>query len=301
MQDAWFAYWRPEQIQQALQEGLLLHTASEQLSKTSFGDVLWVVGATRGKLFTIGRIPRQAILTRAQARAKLNYYDVWDATQHIIVPEREAEGTRQVGLSQIARRIEFASTKSPRLRVHDGRIDPQQLRAFRKLTRKTAALIEARWMKNARGQTSDYRSVDKALDAWSELDTRREVLARREQHILREIVLGQAAVAPCAICGGEYPKDLVVVAHIKRRADCSDRERRDYASNVIPMCKLGCDELFEKGYIVVRDGVVRTAKKRTTHAVDAYLDRVAGRRCPRWNPRTAPYFRWHARRVAQSD
>lgn len=47
--------------------------------------------------------------------------------------------------------------------------------------------------------------------------------------------------------------ELLVAAHIKPRAKCSNQERRDWA-NIVPMCLLGCDALFERGRVAVVKG-----------------------------------------------
>ena len=52
--------------------------------------------------------------------------------------------------------------------------------------------------------------------------------------------------------------ELLVASHIKRRSECSRGEKKDYRNNVLAMCRCGCDELFELGYIVVdQQGLVQ--------------------------------------------
>ena len=65
----------------------------------------------------------------------------------------------------------------------------------------------------------------------------------------------------CAICHRTFPVDLMVAAHIKPRSKCSTSERKN-PNIVMPVCKVGCDDFFEKGYIKVgKDGVVQINDK----------------------------------------
>jgi hypothetical protein len=292
MPSSWFAYWRPEQIQHTLQAGILDHVGSQQFQRVSKGDTIWVVGTTRGKLFTVGHITVPEVLTQAQARARLSYVP-WDAKWHVVVPEDRAEATRLVDLSAVSSQLRFASARSPRLAIKKGKVDSQQLRTLRQLREDSARLVLATWNRSRKKQD---RAAHSGLSDLGELDSRREALFRREQHVLRELVVGAAATALCALCQRDLPIDLLVAAHIKRRSECTDAERRDYVSNVVPMCKLGCDDLFERGYVVVREGRIARGSRRASPAVKEYSADLIGRRCTRWNERTARYFRWHARK-----
>ena len=93
-----------------------------------------------------------------------------------------------------------------------------------------------------------------------------------------------------------FPISLLVAAHIKQRAQCSDSEKADYRRNVMPMCMFGCDDLFERGYISVVDGAVVVSPSKaaqTTEPVKVYLNVLKGRSCAYWS-RGEPYFKWHS-------
>lgn len=125
------------------------------------------------------------------------------------------------------------------------------------------------------------------------LDKKYETLVRKEQRILRGRLFSGASDATCAICGNVYPIELVVAAHIKKRSECSNSEKRDLA-NVIPMCKFGCDDLFERGYVFVRNGRVAVSRELPLNKlVESYVERIRNRPCPHWNRHSARYFRWH--------
>jgi len=127
-----------------------------------------------------------------------------------------------------------------------------------------------------------------------EMDGRAEVNRRREQKLLRKLYFGGRDHGACAVCGRIFPIAFLVAAHIKKRATCSDDEKRDAFGNIIPACRFGCDELFERGYILGIEGVFRRSEvKATTDVICGYIDLVAGRPIQDWE-RRAKYFKSHA-------
>jgi hypothetical protein len=73
------------------------------------------------------------------------------------------------------------------------------------------------------------------------------------------------------------PTALLIAAHIKPRSKCTEDERRDFVNNVIPMCLLGCDALFELRFLVVADGKVHVKKNLvTTDKLKALCDHLDG-------------------------
>lgn len=89
---------------------------------------------------------------------------------------------------------------------------------------------------------------------------------RLEQKHLRKFLFGSGIKdSKCGICKKEFPVDLLWCSHIKKRSECTYEERIDYNNIVMPMCKLGCDDLYEKQYIYVDSkGVVYPSNKVTT-------------------------------------
>ena len=96
---------------------------------------------------------------------------------------------------------------------------------------------------------AEYEQIQHELDTYGELDQKRMAVLRRDQRFLRRYLFRDDTVGICAICGEKFPVTLLVAAHIKPRAKCSDSDRRDNANNVVPMCVLGCDALFERGFV----------------------------------------------------
>jgi len=117
---------------------------------------------------------------------------------------------------------------------------------------------------------------------------------RLEQGVLRQILFGNHSTVKCGICGKEYPTTFLVAAHIKKRALCDLNERLDLNNIAIPMCKFGCDELYEKGFILVQNGEVILNPKKPIHAnIMPYMGSLVGKTCNYFNPNTKPYFDYH--------
>ncbi|MBD0708397.1 MULTISPECIES: hypothetical protein [unclassified Streptomyces] len=125
-----------------------------------------------------------------------------------------------------------------------------------------------------------------------------QVLVRREQQKLRRALIGARATLTCAFCGRTLPSRLIRAAHIKRRSEASRQERLNL-NNVLPACLMGCDELFEHGYIYVgADGTVAASPHSSaTSDLRRIADGIAGRTVSDFAHR-ADFFRWHRERTA---
>ncbi|MER5703396.1 hypothetical protein ABT023_15845 [Micromonospora sp. NPDC002296] len=138
-----------------------------------------------------------------------------------------------------------------------------------------------------------------ASDA-EDLDVYALVARRKEQRRLRRMKFGDRALIPCDLCGRETPRHLVVLAHIKRRADSSYEERLN-PSNVMAACLLGCDALFEHGHVYVdADGRIRPGRA-AGQSVAAKVEGLNGRDCPAFDPVSAPFFAAHTARTFAID
>ena len=146
------------------------------------------------------------------------------------------------------------------------------------------------------GAARVFDDLQSKLDRLGKLDAEVTSLRRLEQGFLRDYLFRSANIGTCAICGFDFPIGLLVAAHIKPRARCTDAERRDFINNVVPMCRLGCDALFEGGFVVVEAGKIRA--RLAAYASDRLkelLNAVNGRATPAWKAGRVRYFRWHAR------
>ena len=99
----------------------------------------------------------------------------------------------------------------------------------------------------------------------------------------------------CELCGRTLPVSSLVAAHIKKRANCSHEERLD-PNVVMRACRFGCDELFERGYVLVADngaiveGEMLVQSNDDTRTVAGTL---LGRSCLAFRDSTREYFRYH--------
>lgn len=160
----------------------------------------------------------------------------------------------------------------------------------------------ADWLLGELGVRIDIAQVpswpaDAVEDGELEYTGDRQVLvtARSEQTRLRRHLFGEELVATCALCGRDLPVAMLVAAHIKRRADTTVDERRR-ADIVMPACSLGCDILFELGYVIVaRGGLIERGPRRapSSEDLDFAMRALTGRTCIAWSAETERYFAYH--------
>lgn len=114
---------------------------------------------------------------------------------------------------------------------------------------------------------------------------------RREQGILQDWLFAGKTQETCAICGNKYSVHALVAAHKKKRSKCNTAERLD-PNIVMPLCLFGCDYLYEKRLVYIKDGLVREGnlsehedeeKKVVENLIDKKIDE-------RWLEGPASYF-----------
>lgn len=124
--------------------------------------------------------------------------------------------------------------------------------------------------------------------------------ARKEQAFLRAHLLKNSLKGICTICHYEFPIDMLVAAHLKARSACNNLERRDIDHVVALMCKTGCDDLYERGYISVEAGRVVTAKAKTaTPRLTAVIAKLEGNVVENWAT-SSHYYEWHKAKSKKS-
>jgi len=70
----------------------------------------------------------------------------------------------------------------------------------------------------------------------------------------------------------------------------------------MPVCKIGCDELYESGYISVDEaGRILATDQKTTPALKEVLAAVKGLTCSAFKPANAHYFAWHRKAAFKGD
>lgn len=115
---------------------------------------------------------------------------------------------------------------------------------------------------------------------------------RKEQQYLKGVLFQDKKNITCGICGNELPIEFVWCSHIKKRSRCTIKEQLD-TRVVMPMCKLGCDDLYEKGYIAVKDGKVKVLKTTGSLILQKYINVIDGNMCEYWNDYSKEYFLDH--------
>lgn len=119
---------------------------------------------------------------------------------------------------------------------------------------------------------------------------------RAEHRQLKKHLFGGKKESHCALCGKLLPRGLLVTAHIKKRAECSMGERMDRRV-VMAACSLGCDAVYERGYIKVGPtGVIEIGPRvAATEHLAQFVTNLVGRNVSVFTPHTAKYFAWHAK------
>lgn len=130
-------------------------------------------------------------------------------------------------------------------------------------------------------------------NGFDKTDIEAMVFRREEQARLRATLLADGPPR-CAMCHRVLPVGLFVAGHIKPRRACSEQERRDLSNVAMMICVLGCDSLYERGYIAVNnEGIVIATTGPGTEAMEAVLDSLAGNSCLSFDDGTAAHFGWH--------
>lgn len=123
--------------------------------------------------------------------------------------------------------------------------------------------------------------------------------SRLEQQFLRSQLLSSDEMA-CSLCRIAMPADLLVAGHIKPRSVMSGLERLDFGFNAMLVCVMGCDALYEKGYISVDNaGIVQSTQKVQGPIYDVITE-ISGKSCSKFGPQSAQYFAWHWQNVFRS-
>lgn len=138
-----------------------------------------------------------------------------------------------------------------------------------------------------------FKEVLSKLESLEETETEITSTRRLEQGYLKKNLFGKKIIGTCACCKKEYPVSYLITAHIKKRTFCKPNERKDL-NVVMPMCKMGCDELYEKGYISVSNGLfVDMAKTPNSSELQKYINQISGSKCDFYNEKSKTYFDWH--------
>ena len=138
---------------------------------------------------------------------------------------------------------------------------------------------------------ADYENALAGLNG--DLDVKALARRRTEQDYLRHLLF-PGVEATCHLCGRLFDIEFLVAAHIKKRAQCTDTEKRDARHIVMAACRFGCDELFERGYITVEaDGAIVLSSALRGQALAYASQHLAGKTLSTAMTGREEYFKWH--------
>lgn len=115
---------------------------------------------------------------------------------------------------------------------------------------------------------------------------------RKEQAVGRKRLLKGRTTGICLLCGLEMNADFLIAAHIKRRSECDDLEKRDLDGVLMLACKFGCDYLFEVGFISVSSGKLVVSPSLKDKVALIYVNRIRNRSVA-FSENQLKYFEWH--------
>jgi len=136
-------------------------------------------------------------------------------------------------------------------------------------------------------------SITEELD----LDINSVTKKRKEQSFLRAHLINGRAIGNCVICKNDFPLDMLIAAHLKKRSKCSIEEKKDFDNVAALMCKVGCDDLYEKGYISIIDGrVIKNERCITTDILDTVISQLIDNKVTNWLG-SKKYYEWHNKQI----
>lgn len=292
MPRAWLAYWRLDEIQLAINRQELRYASSNQLKRVLPGDTVWIVtvDSSRG-LLTIGPLSVSAKTSSREAVRRRLGTVKWPGRWYVFAAPRTTTTPQRVSLQGVVKRLTLQSSLHPRLASTSRAKLAQQLQTMRCLTPDAAKLINTTW---ERGRVSGEDVFERAALKVAAGDKLVVGRARREQSKLRRFLLDGSEQGECLMCGRILPADLLVAAHIIPRTK-STRAQKGSSDNVALMCSLGCDSLFEEGYIEVKRGLIREQAHHDFSSVRSALVPLVGRRVAAPGSKREEYFRRAAR------
>lgn len=145
---------------------------------------------------------------------------------------------------------------------------------------------------NCETEDEKKRRIQDALKKLDKTDSKSHTSKRRiEQQLLREFHMGKKETI-CSLCHRTLPNELMVAGHIWERHKIKDEEVRKDPDVVMPLCKLGCDELFEKGFIFVDEEgrIILNSRNTESAPIIQFAKQYKEKKCLHFNEKTKRFF-----------
>ncbi len=120
----------------------------------------------------------------------------------------------------------------------------------------------------------------------------------RLQGLMDQYLFGYRKQSSCAFCGKSLPVSMLQAAYIKPKRLCSEEELVD-RENFLCLCKIGCQQFFERNYLIVDEKGTVKKNRRVAAPQDLRicLNRLSGESCRTFSGKNKTYF--EKRRSAQ--
>jgi hypothetical protein len=141
-------FWLPETVEFHLSCNYLLrNVGSSQIQRVSAGDTIWIVTSTEGfELGLAGRLRVGDVVPLAVAKQLLQTNDLWHSDYHALAEDGTAERMKGIGMGFDAEQLRFIDGQPDRFLIHNGQINPNQLKRMRELDSSSVQLMEEIWL-----------------------------------------------------------------------------------------------------------------------------------------------------------
>ena len=141
-------------------------------------------------------------------------------------------------------------------------------------------------------EVAETEFEDAIINLDGDLDRKAAGWHRKEQAMGRKRLLKGKMTGTCQLCNKEMKSEFLIAAHIKRRSECDESEKRDLDGVMMLACKFGCDYLFEVGFISVDGGRLVVSEALDDQVARTYLAQLEGLEI-NIKEKQRQYFEWH--------
>lgn len=242
-------YWKlsPEERLNLAEYRRADYAAGDQLEKVKPGDVLWIVNVYVNKLWLLGRLQVETVVSDSDVAQELvEPGEDWiDADWYAIANRFRVEPLKLIDITGIAAQLRLFG-RTDRLTFTQGRIDAKQFRWLRELTPDSAWLLEEIWYaeKVEPQSTQDYLELTEDDRAYTEGRIVERTLRQRQRN--RQLVEDAKAQYKqnhgrlcCEVCGFDfietYGIEYIEAHHIQAVASL-DEDHESVTADLVMLC-----------------------------------------------------------------